>query len=315
MDYFFHLKDSNGYIHSIDNLIITYSVKRLGLACLDEILDRLHSLKEKYDTPFWEKLDLNPCRKYSFFKHAVHLDDGIYILLGHYADYQKDKAEMLILPLIRLEINPNKHANKPIFTDLMKIIHAYCCDSYISRYDYAVDIPVTPDQVQVFGTNKEKGLYKGTRYFGQRNKNGFCRIYDKQKEQKLDTPLTRVEHVVSLTKTTKALSFEKIFIKSESVAEDDTEVLSKTDAVILELCALASANGLDYESVINGLSPRKRRFIKSKVNQCGYKPLEFEQSIHDKLLQMVKDYFGVKDSITEDANGFIHIEDDAIPFE
>ncbi len=316
MDYFFHVKDSNGYVHSIDNLIVTYNVKRLGRKCLDELLNEFHKLKEKYpDLDYWEKLNLNPCRKYSFFQHAVHLDEGIYILLGHYMEVVKEKHEALVLPLVRLEINPNKHADKPVFHEFMKIINEYCYDSYISRYDYAVDIPVKPDDVQVFGSNKEKGLYKGTRYYGQRNKNGFCRIYDKQKEQRLDSPLTRVEHVISLTKTTKNISFEKVYIKDNLVSDNEDEKLSKTDAVILELCALASANNLDYESIINGLSPRKRRFIKSQVNQCGYKLLEFDKEVHDRLLMMAKDYFGVKDSITVDENGFCQINDDAIPFD
>lgn len=316
MEYFFQVKDSDGYIHSIDNFIATYSVKRIGLKCLDTLLERFHEIRDKYpDSDYWEKLDINPCRKYSFFQHAVHLDDGIYILLGHYVEANKEKAEFFVLPLIRLEINPNKHAGKPIFNDFMEIINEYCYDCYINRYDYAVDVPVKPDDVQVFGSNKEKGLYKGTRYYGQRNKNGFCRIYDKQKEQGLDSPLTRIEHVISLTKTTKNISFEKVYIRDSFASGSDTKTLSKTDSVILELCSLAAANGLEYENILDKLDRRKKRFIKSQLEHCGYKPLEFNQEVHDKLLAMAKEFFKVKESVTTDENGFLQLDDDAVPFD
>lgn len=316
MDYFFSLKDSNGYIHSIDNFIVTYSVRGIGLKCIDYLLTEIQKLKDKHsDLDYWEKLNINPCRKYSFFQHAIHLDDGIYILLGHYMEVNKENHEPLVFPLIRLEINPNKHADKSVFQDFMNIVHANCYDCYINRYDYAIDIPVKPDDVQVFGSNKEKGLYKGTRYYGQRNKNGFCRIYDKQKEQGLETPLTRVEHVISLTKTTKNISFEKVYVKDSFVSGGDEEKLSKTDRVILDLCVLASANGLDYDNILDKLDRRKKKFIKGQLNQCGYRLLEFDKVIHDKLLTDAKHYFKVKESITVDENGFLQLDEDAIPFD
>lgn len=316
MEYFFSVKDSNGYIHSIDDLVITYDIKRIGTKCLDELLEEFHKIKEKYsDVNYWEKLNVSPCRRYFFFQNIVHLDDGITIFLGHYSDFDKDKHEHYAFPLIRLKFNPNKHASKPIFQDVMKVVNEYCCDFRLNLYDYAIDIPVAPDDVQVFGSNKEKGLYKGTRYYGQRNKNGFCRIYDKQKEQDLDTPLTRVEHVFSLTKATKNISFEKIYIKDNVVPDADCKKVSKTDAVILELCALASANGLDYESIINKLDKRKKWFIKSQISQCEYKLLEFNQEVHDRLLEMVREYFNVKELITVDENGILQIDDEDIPFD
>ena len=316
MKYFFFVKDSNGYVHSIDNLIITYNIKRLGTKCLDELLEEFHKIKEKYpDAEYWERLNVNPSSKYNFFQNVIHLDDGITIFLGHYSDFEKEKHERYVFPLIRLKINPNKHADKPIFHDVMNVINDYCCDFYINSYDYAIDIPVAPDDVQVFGSNKEKGLYKGTRYFGQRGRNGFCRIYDKQKEQDLDTPLTRVEHVISCVRTTKKISFEKIYIKDNVVPDADSKKVSKTDAVILELCALASANDLDYESIINKLDKRKKWFIKSQISQCEYKLLEFNQEVHDRLLEMVREYFNVKELITVDENGFLQIDDEDIPFD
>lgn len=319
MDYYFSVKDSSGFVHSIDNLIMTYYVENLGTKCLLSMISDLQKLKDKYpNIDYWEKLDINPCRKYSFYQHAVHLDEGIYILLGHYVDYDKEEKKATVFPMIRLELNPNKHADKPILKDVMDMINSTCYDGILNRYDYAVDVPLSPDKVHVFGSNKEKGLYKGTRYYGQRNKNGFCRIYDKQKEQSLDTPLTRIEHVFSTTKTTKNLSFEKVYIKDDV---EELEKLSKTDAVIVELCMLLKSNDLDFEEILNKLDRRKKKTIVSHLNGNGYRLLEFDKKVHDELLQMVYKEFGVKEiekkeELKMDVNGFIDMEsnDFDVPF-
>lgn len=320
MDYYFSLKDSSGYVHSIDNLILTYYVENIGFKCINKMILDLQVIKDKYpNVNYWEKLNLNPCRKYSFYQHAIHLDDGIYILLGHYTDYDKDKKAATVFPMIRLELNPNKHGNKPIMKDLMELINSTCYECTLSRYDYAIDIPLSPDKINVFGSNKEKGLYKGTRYYGQRNKNGFCRIYDKQKEQGLENPLTRVEHVFSTVKTTKSLSFEKIYIEDK---KEELEVLSKTDTVIVELCTTLKANGLDFEEILNKLDRRKKKTIMSHLNGNGYRLLGFDKKIHDDLLDMVIKEFGViekaiNEDFETDESGFIDFEkvNCEVPFE
>ena len=35
MDYFYSLKDSSGYVHSIDNLIFTYYIQDIGLKSIN----------------------------------------------------------------------------------------------------------------------------------------------------------------------------------------------------------------------------------------------------------------------------------------
>lgn len=321
MDYYFSQKDPSGYIHSIDNLIMTYYVENLGTKCLLDIISKLQEIHSKYsDLVYWEKFDINPCRKYSFYQHAVHMDDGIYILLGHYVDYDREEKKATVFPMLRLELNPNKHAKKTVLKDVMALINKICYDGVLTKYDYAVDIPLPPDYVAVFGSNKEKGLFKGTRYFGQRNKNGYCRIYDKQEEQGLDYPLTRVEHTVSTTKTTKKLSLEKVYIKSES---EELEKLSKTDAVIVELCTTLKANNIDFEDILNKLDRRKKKTIMSHLQGNGYKPLEYDKKIHDELLQQVYKEFGVKEVVEEqeelktDESGFIDMENNnfEVPFD
>lgn len=319
MEYFYSVKDSYGYIHSIDNLIFTYYVQDIGLKSIGRIIEKLHAIKALFpDAKYWENLNISPCSKYSFFQNAIHLDDGIYLLIGHYTDYEKDKGEMYVYPMLRLEINPNKHANKPVFTALMELLNSTCYDAVLNRYDYAVDIPLPPDDIQVFDSRKEKGLYKGTRYFGQRNRNGFCRIYDKAKEQGLKQPLTRVEHVISCTKTTKTLSLEKIYIKS-SFSEKTEKVSSMID-VIVSFCSLCQVNNLEFDTILDKLDKRTKKKIKEIVFECGYNLLEFDLGVHDKLLEFYKNYFGIKsdnDNLIVDSDGFINLEnyDPDLPFD
>ena len=132
--------------------------------------------------------------------------------------------------------------------------------------------------------------------------------------------MTRIEHVFSTVKTTKNLSFEKIYIEDE---KEDIEKLSKTDAVIVELCTTLKANNLDFESILDKLDRRKKKNIISHLNGNGYRLLEFDKKIHDDLLALVYKEFGVKeitvknDEFETDEKGFIDLEncDLDVPFD
>lgn len=319
MDYFYSLVDTHGYIHSFDNCIITFYIQDIGLKSVDRMIEKIRSLKNKHTTiNYWEKLNVGACRKYHFYQNVIHLDDGITVFVGHYTDFDKDSKEVYIFPMLKLKVNPNKHAHKPVFNDLMEVIRKNCYDAILNSYDYAIDIPVSIDAVQVFGSNKEKGLMKGTRYYGQRDKNGFCRIYDKAKEQSIDGPLTRVEHVISLTKSTKKISFEKVYVKDNKTGI--SEKLSKTDDVIVKLCALCIANNLEYEDILDGLDRRKKKSIISQLAGTEYRLLEFDEKIHGELLKYYMKFFGIVEEselFVKDGNGFIEISEDApgLPFD
>lgn len=296
MDYFAFETDSKGYIHSIDNLVIAYDFKSTTYNTLKKLIPAIKELAEKYNTQYYDKLDINACRKYYFAKDFIHLDDGITLFLGCQIEKLdnplKEQEKWLTLPVVKLEVNPNKHADKPVLVELLKLFKKYgCYDARIIRYDYAVDIPKVLDDVQVFGSNKEKGLYKGTKYFGQRNKNGFTRIYDKAKEQGLDKPLTRVETVISLTKTTKKISFEKVYIRENKNADDLK--LTKTDKALIELCGLLETNGIDYSTALDCLDGRKKRFILECLGKSQYDVLNYDNAIREKLLKYMMRFFDV----------------------
>lgn len=321
MDYFNSVTDANGYIHSVDNVTVMYYITGLGTKEVDRFLDKVHLVRDNHPgVNYWERLNCTPCTRFSWFCHQIHLDDGIFLSLGQYGDYWREEKRFLLFPVAKLEVNPNKHFGNPAFTELLDILKKDCYDSKLNKYDYAVDIPVVMDDVQVFGTRKEKGLYKGTRYYGQRNKNGYCKIYDKQKEQGLDTPLTRVEHTFSNVKTTKGLSFEDVYIRTETVS-GEVKKLNSTYTAVVELCVRCRDNGLDYEDIIARIDKRCKQSIMQAINSCNYCKLDFDREIHDRLLDKVRDYFGIfdygkTDDFYEDEKGFLHVTDDVeLPFD
>ena len=294
VNYFIKETDCNGYVHSIDNLVIVYDINPIYQSdYLDIMIDSLHNLRDSYqnDINYWERLNVNACSKYSWYCNHVHLDDGIYLSIGHYREGIKETHTYVVFPLLKLEINPNKHYDKPVFKDLQKIINRFCVSGMLKKYDYAIDIPCKINDVQIFNTRKEPGLYKGTRYYGQRSRDGFVKIYDKTKESDLDSFLTRVEHTFDTIKHSKAKSFTNFSVLSNS-ADSDLSALSSNDLVILNLCKRLVTAGLECDDLLVDLNFRKRKKIYEFLNG-GYKEITFNQEIHDKLISQVMEKFNV----------------------
>ena len=294
-NYFLKEVDKNGYTHSIDNLVIVYEINPIYQKdYLNIMIDSLHNLRESYKGTinYWERLNVNACSKYSWYCNHVHLDDGIYLSLGHYREGLKEKAIYVIFPLLKLEINPNKHYDKPVFKDLQKIINRFCLSGTLKKYDYAIDVPCKLNDVQVFNTRKEPGLYKGTRYYGQRNKDGYTKIYDKTKESGLDSPLTRIEHTFDMVKHKKSKSFTNFFVLQKNQEYSELVDFSSNDRVIFDLCQRLSCAGLPFDDLLSGLNFRKRKKVIEALNGA-YKEISFNQELHDNLINQVMEKFNV----------------------
>lgn len=316
LNYFVREIDENGYTHSIDNLVIVYDINPVYQNdYLDIMIDGLHNLRDSYNGSinYWERLNVNACSKYSWYCNHVHLDDGIYLSIGHYREGIKETHSYVVFPLLKLEINPNKHYDKPVFQDLQKIINRFCVSGTLKKYDYAIDIPCKLSDVQIFNTRKEPGLYKGTRYFGQRSRDGYVKIYDKTKESGLDTALTRVEHTFDMIKHTMGKSFTTFHVLQSGIL-GEKEGISKNDMLILNLCMRLSLNGLEFEDLLEGLDKRKKRKIYNNL-YGNFKEVTFNQELHDKLINQVMDKFNVvppeeEKEVADD--DFVQLDADAV---
>lgn len=294
--YYKSITDKYGNIHSIDNIIVDYDIKDYGIKGIEHITEKIRSLKESGENlNYAEKLNLNASRKYSFAVNFIHLDDGISVFVGKQKIKDLKTRHVEILPVVRLKVNLNKHHDKTVLKRLVELLGRASDDvPTLNKYDYAIDIPnVNIRDVEVFGTRKEKGLFKGTRYYGQRGKDGFCKIYNKAAEQGLDGELTRVEYTFSEVKHTKKMSFENIFIKS--AGSDPEGKMTPTDKVLISLIELANANNLDVDEILNKLDGRKKRDILEKLSGTGYKRLEYDENIVKELVEKNMEFFRVEE--------------------
>lgn len=317
MNYFISETDKNGFIYSIDNLVLEYTLMHPSI----DVVSFLQSLMEKYPDykkEYWEELNKPYSSKWQFFNNRIHICNGINIWFGKwFVSIDGDKSTF---PILKLEFNPNKHGHKSILFDIMEFIYKNMGDSELKKYDIAIDVKCKPEDVINIGSRKEKGLYKGTRYYGQRNKDGFCKIYNKKVEQDLDEDLTRIEHTIIHNKKgsnkKSGINLEKIYIRSD--LKEDTILKSKPMTAIYRFCVLADVSGLDYEDILNDLGYREQRIIREALNGSRYEKLEYDMDIIKRLIDIVYDLYHINKlhkSDEENENGFMEVGECDLPFD
>lgn len=248
----------------------------------------------KYD----EYLDKLPQNKYQYYLDNISFG-GVYIQLGKYTNYDKMSKTFDLLPMFQIRVNPNKHMHEPFFIDLLSKLKGVSGGGYLKKYDYAVDVPLTPDCVKIFDSKKEPGLYKGTRYYGQAGRHGYLKVYDKKKDMErfkeyLKTPLTRIEHTL---KSNTDISLEKVYIFESESLNVDKSILTLTDKAIIDMYQIIVANNLKYD-----LSIGRTKMEKLKEYIFGqYALLDYGTILID-LIANIKTVFGANEvnSLTVD---------------
>lgn len=222
-----------------------------------------------------------------------------------------------------IEFNPNKTMNEngtglvQVFLDYIK---DYGSRVELVRYDIAIDIPVERQFVtlnkdmrkytKLWVTDvedsynqilqdmekkqisykievKSKDLSNCTEYLGQRNKGGFVKLYNKQIESSLMSPLTRLEitmDILSYTDFIKHLPNVNVF-KDVSTELDN---LNDTEKVLLKLLQQNSNCDLYLKQL-----GRKMQDKLKKILYANY-------SIVDKISK--EDYFQLASTISEIVN-------------
>ncbi len=314
MEYFKYRVDSSGYTYSIDNLVLEYIIKN---HC--DVISYLQGLCDKYklEVEYYEKLNLPYCSKYQYYNNHIHLCNGIYLMIGKYDTYSDLSQTHNIFPVVKLEINPNKHAKKPVFKELLNFLHTYKGDCTLKRYDFAIDIKCKLQDIEVFGSRKEKGLYKGTRTFGQRNKDGYLKIYDKAQEQDLDYDLTRIEYTIINQKREhqkKGFNFQVVYIKDNAESSVELSGVLKT---ICKLYTYVLNMGGDPSELLDDLDKRTKKKVLEGLSGMGYKPIYIDLELLNDLLNEINTIFGVdvQKFVYEDSEGFLKCDNFDIPFD
>jgi len=236
------------------------------------------------------KLDVLPSFRYEFYtNHIWH--DGIIFGLGKWKNYDKQEKKWYSLDMLRIKVNPNKHVGTALFDSVLKYISDNCKDGCLVRYDYAVDIPVDISDVIVVGSRKEKGLYKGTRYYGQRHKHGYLKVYDKAREQKLDCSLTRLEYTYN---PRDIPSWDNIVIRAPTSDGNGREALPNASRLYVDMLLEIRALGGEIEPYVERMNYRTWKKIEPYLMQGNR--LNLNQTILDDLINKINDMFIISDT-------------------
>ena len=305
--------DAHGYTHSVDMVTVDYFLSCSYGTVTGMLMDALEPFG--LDREKNVKLELLPSFRYAYYTNHVWLD-GVVLSLGKWTDYDRADKRAYSLDMLRIKVNPNKHAGTPLLDAVMGILREYSREGYLVRYDYAIDVPVALNDVLVVSSRKEKGLYKGTRYFGQRHKHGYLKIYDKGKEQDLDTELTRIEYTLV---PDEVPSWDNIVIRAPAEGVTPSSALSSQCRLYLDMFIELRELGADIDKYIERITYRTWKQIEPHL-YTGVK-LVFDEEINKQLVENICSTFIITDrgsavNGNDDANeGFMTDFDTDLPFD
>lgn len=316
LQYFSPLVDAFGYTHSIDMIYVEYFLS--GAHCKD-IIELVQSYHSKYpDLSYNEYLDKKPCTKYDYYLDSVAIG-GIYVQVGKYTMYLREQKDFRVLDMCQIRVNPNKHMHEQWFKEFLGEFLNYNAYASIRKYDYAIDIELPQKDVQIFETRKEKGLYKGTRYYGQSGRHGYVKVYNKAKELKkhgIECPdtLTRVEYTLM---NGVMPSLEKVSICVDDTLAPGVE-LKDTEKAIVEMYRILQTQGIDYDLKLGRkMETKLRPFLHGK-----FRELEYNDYL-EKLLEKMQEVFCAHldempelGSLPTDDDGFVSCDGlEPLPFD
>lgn len=292
--YCFSFTDERACVHSIDMLHVDFFVDSFrGENVLRSLAEVFSAHVSGWSFDQFTKLDLPACSKYQFFQSSIW-GGGFHIAYGQYKHVDRVDHTAVVLPVLRVKFNPNKCSRTPLFAGIFAWIKEHCDDGLIVRFDYAIDVPCELDDL-VVSSRKEPGLYKGTRYYGQRHHHGHVKIYDKRKEQvdrgrpdDLDHPVTRVEYTFV---TGKPLEFDSIcWLTRGPLPIPDQSELSTQCISICRLMRDLRACGGDVLHAMSYFERRTREKIKPYTIGSGVQLLSDAEILLDLLSRCCSAY-------------------------
>lgn len=186
-----------------------------------------------------------------------------------------------------LEFNPNKVAKEKEFVEFMTVLGVHCFRTDISRYDLAIDVPVSRSYCSLCKDKRKYSLVQNsmedmTEYLGTHSNSGFVKLYNKKIESNLDHELTRLEITVDW-----ALSYSEfcdlvpvIDVADYQYSLEISSALNSTDRVICDLIKRVPLHEQRY--YFNRLAQIKRQKLK---------PFIFSQSDRQQKFKVPKDVF------------------------
>lgn len=282
--------DKNGCVHSVDNLIIEFIVKNYDhKRIMDMLADLFEKTVDGWEREKNERFDSPASSRFAWFRSAVWCD-GFYIQVGQFGEYDKETKRFWEIPLLRIKFNPNKYLESPFFDAFLGWSLEWCECGHIVKFDYCIDVPVVPASLLI-NSKKDYGVFKGTRYYGQRNKHGHLKIYDKAKESGLESPLTRCEWTFQ---ENKEIAFDDItwIIEPPKAEYDGLEIGPKSMGYV-KLIAMIRNLGGDVQEALSFLDRRTQKKIEPYTVGSGIKLLSHDTQYLEWVLQYYCDVLSV----------------------
>ena len=212
------------------------------------------------------------------------LNDGTSFWLGHGLI-----GTGIAVERYRLEFNPNKVADHPIFKAIHGVLVRYARKplSRIARFDLAIDIPV--DRAKCFLV-KDRRLYierrhgvEYTQYLGAKSSTvGRVKLYNKTAEAKLDYLLTRLELTLDPATPYEEVNFPVVYyVNSASMAAERVKV---TDTEKFILNAILQGHG-----TLNDLGRKTRAKMETLLNYY-VEQIRVSPEAYSKILSQLAGY-------------------------
>lgn len=98
----------------------------------------------------------------------------------------------------KIEFNPNKCGHSVALSFILSLLREYSSDFSLKDWDIAIDYPVLRENCFLVKDSRCYRLHMNsvsdkTEYLGSRHVQGYTKLYNKQRESKLNYPLTRLE--------------------------------------------------------------------------------------------------------------------------
>lgn len=182
-----------------------------------------------------------------------------------------------------LDFNPNKCAGSPEFWKVFRWLSGRCrsgsvCPAEVKRWDFAVDMPLSRDAVRLAKDGRKYSCEVSaalTEYLGVRGQVGRVKLYDKQAESGLESPLTRLE-VTCAGDDTAADVLGRLPLVYGLLPFPAVEFLSRSNRVLALALADRASQGLPVEDFICSLDPRARKPMRSAIGSGSV--LELDES-------------------------------------
>lgn len=186
---------------------------------------------------------------------------------------------------ISIVFNPNKDLPDVVYKRIREL---QVEKAIVEELDVAYDFWVPPESLIVVSlTGKDKNVYRGTHYWGTRHNDGYCKKYDKAKEQGIKGEWTRLE----ITSRPKKITLERLMKYNPKhskhykvgIIEENWRGKKGKNAVYLKALALCLTNNLMDEKEI---SPHVRRQVKGFIEK-SIREFDFDKAYNQKWDEVI----------------------------